>query len=53
MDFTKLEAEIVRILQQAKTEAARMTKTNPADNPAPRFFSGADQPKASGPPQVL
>jgi ribonuclease P protein component len=53
MDFTKLEAEIVRILQQAKTETARMTKTNPADNPAPRFFPGADQPKASATPQVL
>jgi ribonuclease P protein component len=53
MDFTKLEAEIVRILQQAKTEAARMTKTNPADIPVPRLLIGADQPKASGPPQVL
>jgi ribonuclease P protein component len=26
MEFTKLEAEVVRILQQAKTEAARMTQ---------------------------
>jgi ribonuclease P protein component len=26
VDFTKLEAEVVRILQQAKTEAARMAK---------------------------
>jgi ribonuclease P protein component len=53
MDFTKLEAEIVRILQQAKTEAARMTKTNLPENPVPRLLIGADQPKASGPPQVL
>jgi ribonuclease P protein component len=34
IEFTKLEAEIVRILQQAKTEAARMApapqKTTPA-----------------------
>ena len=52
MEFTKLEAEIVRILHQAKTEAARMTKTNLADNPAPRFFTNSDQPKASAPPQV-
>jgi ribonuclease P protein component len=52
MDFGKLEAEIVRILQQAKSEAARMTKTNPADNPVPRLYPGADQPKASAPSQV-
>jgi ribonuclease P protein component len=31
IDFTKLEAEVVRILHQAKTEAARMT-TNPASS---------------------
>ena len=53
MDFTKLEAEIVRILHQAMTEAARMTKTNPSEKPVPRLLVGADQPKASGPPQVL
>jgi ribonuclease P protein component len=53
MDFTKLEAEIVRILHQAKTEAARMTKSNPADIPIPRLLIRADQPKASGPPQVI
>jgi ribonuclease P protein component len=53
MDFTKLEAEIVRILHQAKTEAARRTKSNPADIPIPRLLIRADQPKASGPPQVI
>ena len=53
MDFTKLETEIVRILHQAKTEAARMTKTNPPENSVPRLFPGADQPKASATPQVL
>jgi ribonuclease P protein component len=53
MDFTKLEAEIVRILHQAKTEAARRTKSNPADIPIPRLLIRADQPKASGLPQVL
>jgi len=34
MEFAKLEAEIVRILQQAKTEAARMTQ-KPALQTAP------------------
>ena len=53
MDFAKLEAEIVRILHQAKTEAARMTKTNPPENSVPRLLIGADQPKASATPQVL
>jgi ribonuclease P protein component len=52
MDFGKLETEIVRILQQAKTEAARMAKTSPAENPLPRLLIGSDQPKASG-PQVI
>jgi len=33
LEFTKLEAEIVRILQQANTEAARM-KAQPAPQPA-------------------
>jgi ribonuclease P protein component len=33
LEFTKLEAEIVRILQQANTEAARM-KGQPASQPA-------------------
>ena len=28
LEFAKLEAEIVRILQQAKTEAARMATTS-------------------------
>ena len=34
VDFTKLEAEIVRILQQAKAEAARMTQNRPAERRA-------------------
>jgi ribonuclease P protein component len=33
LEFAKLEAEIVRILQQAKTEAARMSQSN-APRPA-------------------
>jgi ribonuclease P protein component len=33
MDFTKLEAEVVRILHQAKTEAARMTLPPPQPKP--------------------
>jgi ribonuclease P protein component len=52
MDFKKLEAEIVRILQQAKNEAANMTTYNPAEIPIPRLLTGADQPKAAAPPQV-
>jgi len=35
IEFTKLEAEIVRILQQAKTEAARMTPAPKSTTPAP------------------
>lgn len=33
MEFAKLEAEIVRILQQAKAEAARMAQSSAAQNP--------------------
>ncbi len=32
LEFGKLEAEIVRILQQARTEAARMSQPSPASN---------------------
>jgi ribonuclease P protein component len=53
LDFKKLEAEIVRILQQARAEAARVTKTNQSDILVPRLLIGADQPKASAPPQVV
>ena len=35
IEFAKLEAEIVRILQQAKTEAARMAPTQQKTTPAP------------------
>lgn len=35
IEFTKLEAEIVRILQQAKTEAARMAQAQQETTPAP------------------
>jgi ribonuclease P protein component len=35
LEFKKLEAEIVRILQQAKVEAARMTPPASAPRPAP------------------
>jgi ribonuclease P protein component len=52
LDFKKLEAEIVRILNQAKTEAAHMTKSSPAEIPIPRLLTGADQPKPSAPPQA-
>ncbi len=51
LDFKKLEAEIVRILNQAKAEAAGMTKTSPAEIPIPRLLISADQPKASAPPR--
>jgi hypothetical protein len=57
MEFTKLEAEVVRILHQAGTEAARMNSSKPSMEETkqlpPRLFSGADQPKASAAPQVL
>ncbi len=35
IDFTKLEAEVVRILQQAKTEAKRMTANTAPCKPVP------------------
>jgi hypothetical protein len=35
MEFKKLEAEIVRILQQAKVEAARMTPPVSPQGPVP------------------
>jgi ribonuclease P protein component len=33
LEFTKLEAEVVRILSQAKAEAARMTQSNASPKP--------------------
>ena len=52
VEFTKLDAEIVRILQQANTEAARMKNSNPAQISTPRLRPGAGQPKAPAAPQV-
>jgi ribonuclease P protein component len=54
IDFGKLEAEVVRILQQASAEAARMTikKSDPAGISAPRLIRGTDQSKAAATPQV-
>jgi ribonuclease P protein component len=58
LDFQKLEAEIVRILNQAKAEAARMKQHSappaaPNAPPAPPQVAGADQPMAAAPPQAL
>lgn len=53
LDFGKLEAEVVRILQQARTEAVRMRESNPAEVPVPRVLAGAGQPTAAATPQVL
>jgi ribonuclease P protein component len=55
IDFTKLEAEVVRILQQASSEAARMSIKNsdPAEISAQRPLFGADKPKAGAAPQVV
>jgi ribonuclease P protein component len=54
IDFAKLEAEVVRILQQASAEAARMSlkKSSPAEISGPRVFSDKERPKASAAPQV-
>jgi len=54
IDFGKLEAEVVRILQQASSEAARMSTRipSPAETSSPRLFPGADRPKAAATPQV-
>ncbi|MGA3373501.1 MAG: ribonuclease P protein component [Terracidiphilus sp.] len=52
MEFAKLEGEIVRILNQAKAEAARMTKAHPSEILVPRLQTGVDQPKASAQPQA-
>jgi ribonuclease P protein component len=56
IEFLKLEAEVVRILQQAKSEAARMriqaSTQVEAGNPAPRLFCGVVQSKGVAPPQV-
>ena len=55
IDFAKLEAEVVRILQQASSEAARMsTKTPiPASSTAPRQEEGGERSKAVGTPRTL
>jgi ribonuclease P protein component len=41
LEFQKLEAEVVRLLQQAKIEATRMESPNRAEISNPRPFSGA------------
>ena len=53
LNFAKLEAEIVRILEQVNAEAARLGKSDPAEISVPRLLTGADQPKAVATPQVL
>jgi ribonuclease P protein component len=52
LEFTKLEAEVVRILQQANAEVARMRGSGPAGIPTPSPFRGTDQLKAPAPSQV-
>jgi ribonuclease P protein component len=52
VEFGKLEAEIVRILQQANTEAARMRKFSSAGISLPRSGSDADHLKAAATPQA-
>jgi len=57
LEFAKLEAEIVRILQQARSEAARMIQNPPkpaegrdGKTAIPRLSPGAGEPKASAAP---
>jgi ribonuclease P protein component len=54
IEFAKLEAEVVRILQQACAEAARMSTKmpSPANISPPRLSSGVDRPKAAATTQV-
>jgi ribonuclease P protein component len=46
IDFAKLEAEVVRILQQAQAEGARMRKSDLARIPVPDRLSGAHPAQA-------
>jgi ribonuclease P protein component len=41
LEFTKLDAEVVRILLQARAEGIRMTNSNPAETSAPKVSSAA------------
>jgi ribonuclease P protein component len=52
IEFTKLDAEVLRILQQANTEAARMKSLNSSPNSTPRLRPVAGTPTASAAPQV-
>lgn len=52
VEFAKLEAEVVRILQQASAEAARMKRFDSAEVPVPRVGPGLDKPTAPGAPRV-